>query len=166
MKLERKYLLISVAAGLLYYLAYFLKIPNSYSLIVSLMLLILLLKNFKTIKGTAIILYSMIISAVLIPMTIWLMPYSIYSRLGIIAFNFLIVFAIGFGLFKLKRWAMVLAIVANLLSAYQLVYSVIPVMATVSFNVYVLLFILRNAASLLMTFAVIVYLLTFWKDFK
>ena len=164
--LKKKYVLWSLAAGLLYYLAHYFNFPNSYGLAVSLTFLILLLKNFKTIKGNAIILYSMIVSAVIIPMTIGLVPYQLSLKLGLIAFNLLFIFVIGFGLFKLKKWAIVLAILVNLLSSYQLVYSVVPVLASVPFNIYVLLFMLRNATSLLFSFGVIVYLLIFWKKFK
>jgi len=165
-KLEWKYVGLSVLAGLLYYLAYYLKFPNSYSAVVSLVLLFLLLKNFKSLNAVSIIIYSTIISAVILPMTVFLMPLSLTYQLIVLFVNLLLILVVSWGLYKTRRWAIILAIIVNLVSAYTLTYSAVLIFKQVAFNIYLALFLLRNALSLIVVLAVIVYLLSSWNKFK
>ena len=165
-KLEWKYVFLSLLAGALYYVAYLIKVPNSYSILVSLTLVSFLFMNFSDLKGVSIIIYSMIIAAMLLPKTIWLMPFNILAKIGILGINLFLIFVIIYGLVNLKRWAAVLSILTSLISTYQLVYAAIFVLKATTFNIYVLLFIIRNFISLMLLFMIIVYLLTFWKKFK
>jgi len=166
LKLEKKYVFLSLLAGALYYAAYHLNVPNSYSLLVSLIFLTVFIKNFNKVEAVSIIIYFMIFTAAILPKTVYLLSGSMGYKLGMLALNLLILALVSYGVYNVRKWGSVLTILVSLLSSYLIATTVISVVTQKAFSASILLFILRNVSSVLMSFAIIVFLLTFWKKFK
>lgn len=124
LKLENKWVYLSFAVGALYYLAYYFKFPNSYSAVVSFILLTLLIKNFKKIEGLKVIIYSLFISIVTLAISM-MGSSSIVAGLIILALNLIILLLMIVGLKGFRIWGLYLSIVMFLIGLISVFNAVI-----------------------------------------
>lgn len=164
--LDFRYILLSVAAGLVYYVAYYFKFPNSFNIIVTLVLLAALIKGFKKVDGVKAIMYMMIYMAVIMPLLILIIPISFYFQIGLIALNWAILLMVITGLKELRIWGFSLAqfvlmfSVVNVLAVFELLITQPPAM-----NIFSILFISRNVITFAFLVVSFIYLIRSVKHF-
>lgn len=123
LKLSDKALYISFLAGALFYVAYYFKFPNSYSLLLSFIFLTLLIKNFKKIEGLKIIIYSLVISLITLAPSINIAS-SLARGISLFSLNAFILLLMIFGLKYMKKWAMVFSIIMLSLSWISVIIGI------------------------------------------
>ena len=164
--LDFRYILLSVAAGLIYYVAYYFRFPNSFSIIVTLAFLAALIKGFKKVDGVKAIMYMMIYMAVIMPLLILIIPISFYFQIGLIALNWAILLLVITGLKELKMWGFYLTQFAlmfsmvNVLAVFELLITQPPIM-----NIFSILFISRNVLTFAFLAVSFIYLVRSVKHF-
>jgi len=167
LKFENKYIYLSFAAGALYYLAYYFKFPNSYGLAVSFILLTLLIRNFKKIEGTKIIIYSLIISLITLALSMGTGTSSLQLKLVILSLNIAITLLMIFGLKGLRKWGLYLSVTMVLIGLISVLST------TVTYNAQYfgwtlpnVMFNLKIIAAMSFSIASMVFLIKFRKSFS
>ena len=163
--LEKRFIFLAILAGLLYYIAYYFRFPNSFAAAIGLVFLIALIKNLKTKKGISVLIYLMIFNAITMPLAIFSL--KIYLAYQIIYSAFIIVlFCLMInGLRKLRKWAFYLTLflfVISLLNSANLVISFIGEFLKLS----MIIFITRNVISLAFMIISVFYILKSKQYFK
>lgn len=167
LKLENKYIYLSFAAGLIYYLASYFKFPNSYGAVVSFILLTLLIMNFKKIDGLKIIICSLIISLITLAPSLNEGTASLFVRVIILLLNLLIIILMIFGLKDLKKWGFYLSIIFIVLGAIAVLINLIFYDATYfGWDLPNVIFNLKMIASLSFSVASLTFLIRFRKVFS
>jgi hypothetical protein len=165
-KLESKYLILTILAGLLYYLAYFLKFPNSYLILISIIVLIALFKNFNVISGIKALICLFIFNAITLPLVIIISQFNLIIQIIMFAVNVSLICLMIYGLKNLKKWAFYLALAVLILSCFNLISLFVlvlsqPFILTLSY----VLFVVKNALSLLLLVFSFVYIIKSKKYF-
>lgn len=166
-KIEMKYALLSVLAGLLYYAADYLKYPNSYSLVIMLIFLICLMKSFKKAEGIKPVIYLMVFSAVILPLTLFSASMPLAYHIALLLLNLSLFMLIIYGLRKFRTWGFYLAVLTIAFSLFNLLYSVIAIISQYfTPTLSMAIFILRNAVTCILFALMLVYLFRFKGHFK
>jgi len=157
--IEFKHLMIIIIAAMLSYVAYYLKYPNTWTGLLDLCLLILLILDINDIKGVKVLVYGMVISIIALPITIFSLKVPLLYQLIIFVINIVLLGFIAVGLKSLKKWGYVLALIVFVLSIASLVMAIWPAFssATWSFNFIVL--VLKQLFTVVFYAIGIVYLL-------
>jgi len=151
--------MIIIIAAMLSYVAYYLKYPNTWTGLLDLCLLILLILDINDIKGVKVLVYGMVISIIALPITIFSLKVPLLYQLIIFVINIVLLGFIAVGLKSLKKWGYVLALIVFVLSIASLVMAIWPAFssATWSFNFIVL--VLKQLFTVVFYAIGIVYLL-------
>jgi len=163
--IEKKYLILTVLAGLLGYISYFLKISNYYNLIIGIIFLIVLIKNFKSIKGISIFICLMLLNIIGLPLTIYLSKNSGASKFILFAVNFILIALAIMGLRKLKKWAFYLALFLIAFSSISLILLVLTFVYPIIFSLQPALILINNFLSLIVLILFFIYLIRSKKYF-
>lgn len=139
LNLDLKYIIFSIVIGALSYLAYYLKFPKIYSIIISLVLLFLLIKNFGTIKSINIIFYLILLQFIVMPLNLWILPLSWMYLTIVTAINVIIFIFMLLGIYNLKKWGVILTIIVFLFSLATVTLSIIAILANFNATLPVLL---------------------------
>ena len=167
LKIENKYVYLSFAVGILYYLAYYLKFPNSYSAIVSFALLTLLIKNFKKIDGLKIVICSLIISLITLASSLTIGSYPLMTWLTIFLLNLMILLLMVFGLKGFKKWAFYLSVIMLALGVISVFGTIVNYDAQYFiWTIQNVIFNLKVIASISFSLAAIIFLMKFRKAFS
>jgi len=157
--LDYRLILLSIGAGLLYYAAYYFKVPNSYTILLLLAFLIPLMKRFTSQEGMKPLIYMLIYTAVYSPLMVLVIPISIYFQLGLICFNWAILLMAISGFKQMRYWGMYVGSLALMTSAvtlmqiFELTFS-----SAIPMNVFAFIFMLKNILSLAFVLAAFAYL--------
>jgi predicted neutral ceramidase superfamily lipid hydrolase len=164
-KLNLIYIILSILGGLLAYLAYSLKFPNTFNAIISIIFLVALIKNYKKISGINVLIYMLIMNAVITPLSAVLFPLNLIAQIIIFAINLIFIVALIIGLKSLKIWACYLALIAFILSAVNNIMALITSIPGVVFPASIL-FILQIVLAVAFALTAFVYLIKSRKYFK
>ena len=121
--LKFHYIMFIIISAVISYLALFLKFPNEWSVIVNVVLLVLLICNFKSKEGLLVVISAMILSILTLPITILSLPSSLTVGLMIFVINIVLMVLIIFGLKHLKMWGLYLTLAVFALSIISLVFT-------------------------------------------
>jgi len=163
--IEKKYIILTVLAGLLGYISHFLKISNYYNFIISIIFLVVLIKNFKSIKGIGVFICLILLNIFGLPLTIYLSKSSGASKLILFAVNFILVALVLIGLRKLKKWAFYLALFLIAFSSISLILLVLTFINQIIFSAQPALILINNFLSLIVLILFFIYLIKTKKYF-
>jgi len=166
LKFEDKWVYLSLAIGALYYVAYYFKFPNSYSTVVSFVMLTLLIRNFKKIEGLKVIIYSLIIS--IMTLAISMIGYqSIMASLVMLSLNLAVFLLMIFGLKGLRKWGFYLSIVMFIIGFVAIFSNIIGYdVQYFSWTAPNIVYNLNMISSLAFSMTSTYFLIKFRKSFK
>jgi len=166
LNIEKKYLILIALVGLLGYVSYFLKISNYYNLIIGIIFLVALIKNFNGIKGISVFICLMLLNIFGLPLTIYLSKSSGASKFIIFAVNFILIVLVIIGIRKLKKWAFYLALFLIAFSSISLISLVLTLIYSITFSVQPALILINNFLSLIILILFFIYLIRSKKYFE
>ena len=167
LKLENKYIYLAFAAGLLYYAAYYLKFPNSYSAIISLFMVSFLAMGFKKTDGLKVIICSLIISLMTLASSAFSTSLPITYQMMVFSINLVILLLMIFGLKSLRKWGYYLSIAIFSVSIINLILVLVGYnMTYFSWSIQGIAMNLKNVLSLAFAAASITFLIRFRKSFN
>lgn len=123
-KLEAKYIILTLIAAAISYLAYYLRFPNSWSVFLMLVFSIILLKNFNSIRGVNVVIYMIIFTALILPLNIFVLNVSIGYKITAFIINLIIINFVANGLKRLRKWGLYLSIIVFALSLINIAVSI------------------------------------------
>jgi hypothetical protein len=132
-RIESGYIIFSLIAAIAGYLSYYLKFPNSYSLLLMLVFSIALLNNFNSRKGISVLIYSLIVNALLLPLNLFALPISTLLQLVFLLINLLLLAVVLIGLKRLRKWGFYLAALVYIFSLLNALFSLFMSLNGVAF---------------------------------
>ena len=161
--LELKFIILSVLAGLLYYAAYLLNIPNSYALIISLVFIVSLIKKIGSISGINILIYILIFSMITIFSELFTSS-SAYTIASIVI-DLLIMGILIFGLINLRKWALYFSLVVIAISAVVSIIGLVYLLSIMPLTIPAVIFTLGSISSIVLQICALAYILRSRKYF-
>ena len=167
LNIKNKYILFALIAGLISYLAYFLRFPNSYSIIAITAFVILLARNFRKTGGLKVIVCYLLFSAVIVPLFLFLSEISIIYKIAMLIINLGIIGLSAVGLKKMKIWGVYLSIAIFFLSIINLISSLLLINSTyLSSGLPAILFIANTILAMAFLILSMAYLIKSAKNFS
>lgn len=127
--LSRNALIFTVIAAAMSYLAYYLRFPNSWTVLLMLVLSLALLKNFSSLRGVNVIIYSIIVTALLLPLNIFVLNVTLAYKIAAFIINLIIIIFVANGLRQMRKWGFYLTIIVF---AFSLINIVMPIFSLLS----------------------------------
>jgi len=157
---EAEFIVASVILGILYYVAYFLKFPNTYMILVYAIFLTALIKDFNNEKGIDVLVYVIMFSIIVMPLLTFVQGnVTIYLASSFVISMTALVFAI-IGLRNMKKFGFYLTIILFGLSLVNTAYFMIPFFKNfTSFSPTFLIQLIRNLGSIALLVLSIIYLI-------
>ena len=164
--IEFKYLMIIIFVAMLSYVLYYFKFPNTWAALINLTLVVLLIMDFKDIKGVKVIVYAMILSVLLLPTTVFMLNMPVIYQLIVFLVNITLMILIAIGLKNLRRWGYYLGIIIFILSVISLVLTTIPALKGFVWNQFFVTITLKQLTSAVFFALAAVYLLKHRRYFR
>jgi hypothetical protein len=164
--IEFKYIMLVILAAMINYVAYYLKYPNVWGSLVNIVLLGLLIYDFKNIDGLKVIVYSIILSILSLPITVFMLKIPLVYQLIVFLINTILMVVIAVGLKHLRKWGFYISIITFILSIASLVMMVWPSINYFTPNIYYISLLLKQSISTIFYVLAIVYILKHRDYFK
>jgi hypothetical protein len=159
------HVILVVVAALLSYIALFLKYPNTWSMILNLLLIGLLVYYLKSENGVIVIILAMLLSILTLPITIISMQVPLLYQIMIFAINAILMILIIFGLKHLTKWGYYLSIAVFAISILSLVATTLTIMSTTGWSGFSVTVLFRQATMIIFYILAVVYLILAHKIF-
>jgi len=158
-KTEAEFIVASVILGILYYVAYFLKFPNTYTIFVYVIFLAALIKDFNNEKGIDVLIYLIMFSIIILPLMTFIQGnINIYLISSFVIAMTALVFAI-IGLRNMRKFGFYLTIILFGFSLISTIYLMIPFFKAFNgFSTAFLIQLIRNLSSIALLVLSITYL--------
>ena len=152
-EIKGKFILLVLLAAIINYAAYYLKFPNSYGVVLGILFLILLFRNFKKLSGIEVVIYLFILNALTLPLTVFTLGANLASKIIIFVFNIALINFVVSGLRSMKKWGFYLTLVSSVISIVMLfrnLLAYIPLLSKITLPLVV------SSANTLVSFALLV----------
>ena len=152
-EIRGKFILLVLLAAIINYAAYYLKFPNSYGVVLGILFLILLFRNFKKLSGIEVIIYLFILNALTLPLTVFTLGANLASRIIMFVFNIALINFVVSGLRSMKKWGFYLTLASLALSIVVLLRNLLAYIPLLS---KITLPLILSSANTLVSFALLV----------
>jgi hypothetical protein len=164
--MDFKHMMLIIVAALLSYLALLLRVSNTWSAIINITLLVLLLCFFKSKEGVLIIVSAMVLSVLTLPITVISMSAGLVPKIIIFVINLALLVLIALGLKHLKNWGFYLSIVVFILSIVSLAFITVPYIQAFAWKLEYIAVVLRYLSMIIFYAASIWFLIKHRKYFR
>lgn len=158
-KIEPKYIMLVFIAAAITYFSYYLRFPNSWSIFISLVFLVLLLKNFYTRNGIIVLLCAMLLDALVLPIVVNSTAINLEYRIAVFAINLIIFVVVATGLYKMKKWGFYAGIIVFALAALSSLFSSMQILKQLVFTLSGILFFANNLFAFILQIAALAYII-------
>jgi len=165
--IKSRFIILTILAAVLSYIAYYLRFPNSFGIILGTIFLVLLLKNFKKINGVEVMIYLFIFNALLLPLAIFTLDIGLGYNIFFFVINLTLIALVVSGLKSLKKWGFYMTLLAIVLSAVSLLKafpSYIPFLKDIT--IPLILSMANDLISFALMISMLVYIVKSYKYFR